>query len=67
MKEQKPLPYIVADGVTLGESDGQPVLIVHKAGLPVLGAVLPDIARGVLVAALQDFAEGRLPQAPQLH
>jgi hypothetical protein len=64
---QRPLHFVVADGLTLGESEGEPVLIVRKAGLPVLGVPLPSPARAALVAALEAFAldeGGLLPAAP---
>jgi hypothetical protein len=56
VSEAPPLHYVLADGLSLGESHGEPVLIIRKAGLPTLGVQLPDVARAALVAALQSPA-----------
>jgi hypothetical protein len=56
MSADEPLTFVVADGLTIGESDGLPVVIVRKEGFPPLGVVLPFLARAALVAGLEDFA-----------
>lgn len=67
MTEGAPLHYVLADGLTLGEDKGMPVLIVRKDGLPTMGVLLPDIARAALLNALAQYGEQREAGAPLLN
>lgn len=59
MTEGAPLHYVLADGLTLGEDQGLPVLIIRKDGLPPMGVLLPDLARAALLDALENYGGSR--------
>lgn len=62
-QQDEPLVFVEADRLTIGEHDGQLVLVLARTGGAVLGLPLPELTRAGLVAALQAFAGG-MPDGP---